>query len=1439
MANSIFNLSDLNGSNGFVLNGINANDISGVSVSSAGDINNDGIDDLIIGAPGADPNGNSDAGQSYVVFGSSNSFSASFELSSLNGSNGFILNGIAENDNSGDSVSAAGDINGDGIDDLIIGAPGADRNSQNFAAGQSYVVFGSSNGFSANLELSSLNGSNGFALNSDAPELSGFSVSGAGDINNDGIDDLIIGAPGANPNGNSDAGQSYVVFGSINGFNASFELSSLNGSNGFVLNGINASDSSGWSVSDAGDINNDGIDDLIIGAWRAESNGNVTGKSYVVFGSSNGFSANLELSSLDGSNGFVLNGINASDFSGWSVSDAGDINGDGIDDLIIGAHFADPNGNNSAGQSYVVFGSSNGFNASLELSSLDGSNGFVLNGINADDRSGWEVSSAGDINGDGIDDLIIGARGADPNGNSSAGQSYVVFGSSNGFSASLELSSLDGSNGFVLNGIAVDDNSGRPVSSAGDINGDGIDDLIIGASGADPNGNSSAGQSYVVFGNRAPELDLNGGNAGIDFTTAFFGTAVSVTDNNLSLNDNSNNVVGATVTITNLQDGAAESLSANTTGTNITATYNSATGVLALSGTDTVANYQQVFQSITYNNTAATPNATDRMIEFVVDDGAAHSNTSQVATTNIVLSVDDAYEENDTIFTAYNLSNQEQIWLSNIAGLGLQADQDWYRIDVTPGFENLVVDLQFNHALGDLDLGVYDTSGNLVASSISSTDNESINTILSGSGTYYLLVDGYPGDTLNTYDLRWDDLPVDDAYEENDTIFTAYDLSNQEQTWLSNIAGLGLQADQDWYRIDVTPGFENLVVDLQFNHAFGNLDLGVYDASGNLVASSISTTDNESINTILSGSGTYYLLVDGYPGDTLNTYDLRWDDLPVDDAYEENDTIFTAYNLSNQEQTWLSNIAGLGLQADQDWYRIDVTPGFENLVVDLQFNHAFGNLDLGVYDASGNLVASSISSTDDESINTILPGSGTYYLLVNGFPGNTLNTYDLRWDDVLVDDAYEENDTLATAYDFSNQEQTWLSNIAGLGRQIDQDWYRIDVTPGYENLVVDLQFNHAFGNLDLGVYDASGNLVTSSNSTTDNESINTILSGSGTYYLLVNGFPGNTLNTYDLRWDDVLVDDAYEENDTLATAYDLSNQEQTWLSNIAGLGRQIDQDWYRIDVTPGYENLVVDLQFDHALGDLDLFVYDASGNLVTSSNSTTDNELINTILSGSGTYYLLVNGFPGNTLNTYDLRWDDRLYLLGTDDNDTLTGTSNHDIIIGLRGDDDIFGGSGNDFLQGDRGDDNIFGEAGNDNLQGNRGDDYLFGGTENDNLDGDRGDDLLVGVELNATNPGNGEIDIMTGSFGADVFVIGDENQAYYDDQGVGDYTLITDFDSTQDFIQLQGSASNYQLGSVSANLPSGIGIFRQTSTPNDLIAIVQGTANLNLNADYFSYVS
>jgi hypothetical protein len=222
-----------------------------------------------------------------------------------------------------------------------------------------------------------------------------------------------------------------------------------------------------------------------------------------------------------------------------------------------------------------------------------------------------------------------------------------VFGKAGGFSATLDLSTLDGSNGFAIDGFEEFDFSGHSVSAAGDVDGDGIDDLIIGAPELNPNPNFDdpsippeffdVGKSYLVFGNAAPELDLNGGAEGIDLTATFTDSPVPIVDAaNLTLTDlNSTTLSGATVTITNLFDGAAEVLAADITGTNVTADYDTTTGTLSLSGEDTLTNYQQILETLTYDNTAETPDTTDRIIEFVVDDGGYHSNTSGVATTTL------------------------------------------------------------------------------------------------------------------------------------------------------------------------------------------------------------------------------------------------------------------------------------------------------------------------------------------------------------------------------------------------------------------------------------------------------------------------------------------------------------------------------------------------------------------------------------------------------------------------------------------------------------------------------------------------------------------------------------------------------------------------------------------------------------------------------------
>ncbi|MDZ4849497.1 MAG: YDG domain-containing protein [Pirellulaceae bacterium] len=459
-------------------------DRSGYSVSNAGDVNGDGFDDMIIGAYEADASGNGldAAGDSYLIFGSA-SLPSSLDLASL-GSAGVVIYGATAGDFSGWSVSTAGDMNGDGFDDVFIGA----KYASGFV-GKSYVLFGHST-FGSSINLASPTGVTVSTLSGVASnDFTGYSVSSAGDLDGDGYYDLAIGAPGAN----STTGKVYLVYGSAIP-SSTFNLGSL-GSGGTTISGAAVGDNASGSVSNAGDVNGDGLDDLIIGAYQANSN---TGKSYIVFGSTTRV-ASFNLATL-GAAGVTINGIASPDNSGRSVSGGGDVNGDGFDDVVIGATLGDAYNNlkANAGESYVIFGSAF-LPAVINLTSL-GSAGMTIFGANAGDYSGSSVSIAGDVNGDGYDDFIIGA--IKPDG--SAGASYLLFGGAV-LPTMIDLATLGTpgiANGMTVFGVDANDQSGVSVSNAGDVNGDGFDDLLIGANYANSVGNArtKAGETYIIFG---------------------------------------------------------------------------------------------------------------------------------------------------------------------------------------------------------------------------------------------------------------------------------------------------------------------------------------------------------------------------------------------------------------------------------------------------------------------------------------------------------------------------------------------------------------------------------------------------------------------------------------------------------------------------------------------------------------------------------------------------------------------------------------------------------------------------------------------------------------------------------------------------------------------------------------------------------------------------
>ncbi|MCA0042623.1 Ig-like domain-containing protein [Celeribacter litoreus] len=399
---------ELDGTNGFVIGSSDRFADFGSSVANAGDLNNDGIDDLFIGAE--------DDGIAHVIYGSSDGFDAQIDVTQLDGSNGTTITGIGGVAKNGQNGSGGGDINGDGVDDLVIGAV------ETFSSDPSsvYVIYGETGGLGAEFGVDDLDGSNGFTIRENAAQMGielGQGVSIAGDVNGDGINDLVITAP------ELENGTTFVVYGSTEGFDANFDLTEMTPDQGYSIAGLDFDGRLGVSVSSGGDMNGDGIDDIVLGAHFAGT----AGRTYVIFGREGTGLGDVDIGDLSGSNGFVIYGDETYSQSGYSVSLNGDISGDGIDDLVIGAPKSGEYPRDDSGAAYIIYGSDEGFSSSINLSLLRAKNGMVIVGAGEDDRVGFSVSNGGDINGDGVDDLLIAGYNAEADG-SRAGEIYVIYG---------------------------------------------------------------------------------------------------------------------------------------------------------------------------------------------------------------------------------------------------------------------------------------------------------------------------------------------------------------------------------------------------------------------------------------------------------------------------------------------------------------------------------------------------------------------------------------------------------------------------------------------------------------------------------------------------------------------------------------------------------------------------------------------------------------------------------------------------------------------------------------------------------------------------------------------------------------------------------------------------------------------------------------------------
>jgi hypothetical protein len=485
------NEDDINGGDGslgFMLIGRHSNDTSGNSVAALGDINGDGYGDFIIGARFAeDDSSNGKEGEAYVIYGQAGSFGSQIDFQSStdydgtgpNGVLGFEISGIANGDWLGSSVEGVGDVNGDGYDDFLVSAAGANGyNNGSTDAGEVYLVYGRSTPFSdffaTDIEDNTLDGFVVWGRDTDdflgsdengAGQTEG--IASAGDINGDGYADFIISAKDASQNSTED-GEAYVIFGGANLTDYDLDTYTFDGSNGgFEIYGENGSDNLGYSISAGGDLNGDGYADILVGALGNDTNGSGAGAAYVIFGKADGFS-NIDLNTpLDGSNGFSIYGEAAGNALGAIVALEGDINGDGYDDILLA--------NQTDNGVYVIFGKASGFGTDLDLStmSFDGSDGIMITGFSQDIEA---ISTLGDINSDGYDDIVVGST--DDN------DAWVILGQDfSGQSGSVVLKSAV--SGAVETGIADTTDHFMGSENADAYQQVGTDDSVSAAAGDD------------------------------------------------------------------------------------------------------------------------------------------------------------------------------------------------------------------------------------------------------------------------------------------------------------------------------------------------------------------------------------------------------------------------------------------------------------------------------------------------------------------------------------------------------------------------------------------------------------------------------------------------------------------------------------------------------------------------------------------------------------------------------------------------------------------------------------------------------------------------------------------------------------------------------------------------------------------------------------------
>jgi hypothetical protein len=574
---------------------------------------------------------------------------------------------------------------------------------------------------------------------------------------------------------------------------------------------------------------------------------------------------------------------------------------------------------------------------------------------------------------------------------------------------------------------------------------------------------------------------------------------------------------------------------------------------------------------------------------------------------------DDGFEDNDT------RADAAVVLGGTLDGLVVcPGDSDYFAIDLAAG-DDLAITATFSDAAGDVDLLLFNADGTVVGSAITVSDDETIDYTATRSGRYvvqaYLLGDD---DVLgNTYELDLDVTSAGpacdtDRFENNDSVTTARDFD--EGTYESLIV---CSDDEDYYAFDLGVG-DTINIDVDFDFFDGNINIDLRNSAGTVVAESTNLfTSAESISYIAPSAGRYVLNVRlsfDLGSSAIYDLDVSIDEAAptcIDDGLEDNDTLDTARVIGG------STAALRVCTGDDDYYEFALGAG-DTLTVLAEFADAEGDIDVRILNGAGAVVASGVTTDDDEILEYVAVEAGTYFVRVSLYldAGSTDgNGYALDFDieeapvsSACPTDRLENNDSIDDPEPLPPELYTGLFVC-----EDDEDWYRIPLFAG-DTITIDLTFAHADGDIDLRLLNSIGGVLRSSVTSSDNEQVEYDITEDGTYLVRVTLYSdfGDVGAEYDIQigvdgvpfGETCETDDRLEDNDTFETGTFVDAASFAPLLACPG-----DVDFYTFLLTTD-ETVTIDLAFDDDEGDIDIYLLDESGDEVDFSDGFDDTEQI-------------------------------------------------------------------------------------------------------------------------------------------------------------------------------------------------------------------------------------